>query len=110
MRNLSIFLGTLFAIIAFSSAAFSLLDFLNEDLDIITTMVRSPTVVRYNFMMVFKWVITVIFGTMIGLATYFIVVFPILGYATWPAYMDILAKQAASQSQRGDLIERPCSA
>lgn len=79
MRNLSIFLGTLFAIIAFSSAAFSLLDFLNEDLDIITTMVRSPAVVRYNSMMVFKWMITVIIGTMIGPAACFIVVFPILG-------------------------------
>lgn len=72
--------------------------FLNEDLDTITAMVRSAAVVRYNPMVAFKWAIIVSIGTMIGFATGFIgfiVVFPILGYATWHAYSDTLAKQTA---------------
>lgn len=98
MLSVGTFLGALFAIIAFSITAFSLPAFLNEDLDTITAMVRSAAVVRYNPMVAFKWAIIVSIGTMIGFATGFIgfiVVFPILGYATWHAYSDTLAKQTA---------------
>ena len=98
MLSVGTFLGALFAIIAFSITAFSLPAFLNEALDTITAMVRSAAVVRYNPMVAFKWAIIVSIGTMIGFATGFIgftVVFPILGYATWHAYSDTLAKQTA---------------
>ncbi len=50
-------------------------------------------------MVAFKWAIIVSIGMMVGFemgCLGFIVVFPILGYATWHAYSDTLAKPTVS--------------
>jgi uncharacterized membrane protein len=103
MLSVGTFLGALFVIIAISIMAFSLPAFLKEDLDAITAIVRSAAVVRYNPMVAFKWAIIVSIGMMVGFAMGFlgfIIVFSILGYATWHAYSDTLAKQTVSQPFR----------
>ena len=90
------FLGALFAVIAFSITAFSLPAFLVEEQDVITAMVRSAAVVRYNPKVAFRWAMMIVLGTGVGFVTGFlgfIVVFPLLGHATWHAYCDTLAKQ-----------------
>lgn len=90
------FLGALFAIIAFAITAFSLPAFLVEEQDVITAMVRSAAVVRYNPKVAFRWAMMIVLGTGFGFVTGFlgfILVFPLLGHATWHAYQDTLAKQ-----------------
>lgn len=90
------FLGALFAIIAFGITAFSLPAFLVEEQDVITAMVRSAAVVRYNPKVALRWALMIVVGTGFGFVTGFlgfIVVFPLLGHATWHAYRDTLAKQ-----------------
>lgn len=90
------FLGALFAIIAFAITAFSLPAFLAEETDVVTAMVRSAAVVRYNPRVAFRWALILATATIIGFATAFIgfiVIFPLLGHATWHAYRDTLAKQ-----------------
>ncbi|NNG02657.1 MAG: DUF2189 domain-containing protein [Inquilinus sp.] len=83
--------GGVLAALVFTFSVVSIPLLLDRDVDVITAVVTSTTVVRENFrpMMVWGWLIVLFVGA--GLATAFvglIVTVPIVGLATWHAYRD----------------------
>jgi uncharacterized membrane protein len=85
--------GGVLALITYSVAVLSIPILMRHDTDAITALVASVgTVVRYpGPMLLWAWLIGVM--CFFGLATLFIgliVVFPLLGHATWHAYRDLV--------------------
>jgi uncharacterized membrane protein len=85
--------GGVLALIAYSVAALSIPILMRHETDAITALTASVgTVVRApGPMLLWAWLIAVM--CFFGLATLFaglIVVFPLLGHATWHAYRDLV--------------------
>lgn len=87
-------LGAALALVVFCLTAISVPMLLERDLDIVTAMATSVRAVLGNFwpMMLWAWLIAVLTG--IGIATGYlgmVVLFPLLGHATWHAYRATVA-------------------
>ncbi len=85
--------GSVFAAICFMASVFSLPFIANRDADVITAVVSSINAVLRNRKTMFLWALTVVGFTALGFATAmlgFIVIIPLLGYATWHGYRDAL--------------------
>jgi uncharacterized membrane protein len=85
--------GSIFASICFAASVFSLPFIANRDADVITAVVSSINAVLRNRWTMVVWAILVVVFTAIGFATLFfgfIVIIPLLGYATWHGYRDAL--------------------
>ena len=81
--------GGLFAAFSFAISAFSVPMLLNERLDAFTAMGTSMALVWNNLPVMLTWGVIVLALFLAGLATGMlglIVVFPLLGHATWHAY------------------------
>lgn len=81
--------GGLFAAFAFAISAFSVPMLLDEKTDVFTAMGTSISLVWNNLPVMFAWGTIVLVLTVLGLATAMvglIIVFPLLGHATWHAY------------------------
>ena len=81
--------GSIFASITFSASLFSLPFIANRDVDVITAVVSSINAVLRNRRTVFVWALIVVFFIALGFVTAmfgFIIIIPLLGYATWHAY------------------------
>jgi uncharacterized membrane protein len=88
--------GSIFAAITFSASVFSLPFIANRDVDVITAVVSSINAVLRNRWTMLAWAITVVVMTTIGFLTAmvgFIIIIPVLGYATWHGYRDALDVQ-----------------
>lgn len=90
-------IGAGLSFIAFSISAISIPRLVDRDTDAITAIATSVTAVRRNFwpMMLWAWLIGVL--TAIGLVTLFvgfIVIFPLVGHATWHAYRALVNDEA----------------
>jgi uncharacterized membrane protein len=75
------------------ASVFSLPFIANRDADVITAVVSSVNAVLRNRKTMFLWAVTVVMLTALGFATAmlgFIVIIPLLGYATWHGYRDAL--------------------
>jgi uncharacterized membrane protein len=86
-------IGALLALITFAIAALSIPILLRKDVDVMTAMSASVEVVMDapGPMLLWGWLIAVL--TAFGVATMFvglIVVFPLIGHATWHAYRSIV--------------------
>lgn len=86
-------LGAIMAAGVFAATAVSIPLLLDRDFDVVTAMAVSLVAVRVNWRVMFGWaaLIGVIVGA--GIATFFIglaVALPLLGYATWHAYRDLI--------------------
>ena len=84
--------GALFAGLTFAISAFSIPMMVDKDVDAFTAMGSSFIGVTRNFRPMMKWgvIISVLAG--IGFATgllAMIIIFPLLGHATWHAYDDV---------------------
>ncbi|WAP66711.1 DUF2189 domain-containing protein [Jiella pelagia] len=97
--------GGLFAAFSFATGAFSIPMLLNERTDAVTAMSRSMAFVWNNVPVMMAWGAVVLGLSAIALLTGLlglIVVFPLLGHATWHAYKAIcrpdLLKSDASSS------------
>lgn len=84
--------GALFASFSFAISVFSVPMLLNERTDALTALGTSMAMVWRNLPVMICWgaivmvlTIVAIFTGMLG----FVVIFPILGHATWHAYLDI---------------------
>ncbi len=89
-------IGASFALFAFTVSAISIPMLMTRDTDIITALVTSVRAVRDNFapMMLWAWIIMLFttFGiTTLGLAM--LVVYPLIGHATWHAYKAIVPEE-----------------
>ena len=85
--------GGLLALVCFAISVVSVPMLMARDVDAVTAVLTSIETVRRNFwpMMIWGWIIA--FFTAVGIATFLlglIVVFPLLGHATWHAYRDLV--------------------
>lgn len=82
-------IGGLFAAFAFAISVFSIPMLLDRDVDAFTAMGLSISTVWQNLPVMLVWGIIVLLLTLIGLATFmagFVIIFPLLGHASWHAY------------------------
>lgn len=85
--------GSIFASICFAASVFSLPFIANRDADVITAVVSSINAVLRNRWTMLFWAFLIVVFTAAGFATLmfgFIVIIPLLGYATWHGYRDAL--------------------
>jgi len=87
--------GAGLALMVFCLTAVSVPMLLEHDLDVVTAMATSVRAVLRNFwpMMLWAWLVAVLTG--IGIATGYlgmVVLFPLLGHATWHAYRATIAE------------------
>jgi uncharacterized membrane protein len=99
LENLLLYLGvgsavgSIFAAISFAASVFSLPFIANRDADVITAVVSSINAVLRNRWTMLGWGILISLFTALGFATAmfgFIVIIPLLGYATWHGYREAL--------------------
>jgi len=86
------FVGGLFAALGFGLSAFSVPMLLNERTDAVTAMATSIKLIWNNFRVMITWGIIVLALFLVSVATgmlALIIVFPLLGHATWHAYRAI---------------------
>ena len=82
--------GAVFAAITFAASAFSLPMIMHRDVDAVTAVVTSINAVLRNKAAMLVWVLCIVGLLLLGAATAFlgfIVVIPLLGYATWHGYL-----------------------
>lgn len=85
--------GSVFAAITFAASVFSLPFIANRRVDVITAVVSSINAVLRNRWTMLAWAVTVVVLTGLGFATAmvgFVIIIPLLAYATWHAYRDAL--------------------
>ena len=91
-------IGALFAATAFAVTAVSIPMLLDRPLDVITAIAASLLAVRTNWKVMFGWAAMIVLIAACGLASFFIglaVALPVLGYATWHCYRDVIGAPAA---------------
>lgn len=92
--------GGLFAAFSFAIGAFSIPMLLNERLDAFTAMGTSMAIVWNNLAVMLVWAALVMILGAFSLATGFVglvLVFPLLGHATWHAYRAIRVVPASQE-------------
>lgn len=85
--------GSIFATICFGASVFSLPFIANREADVITAVVSSINASLRNRWTMLGWGILISLFTALGFATAmfgFIVIIPLLGYATWHGYREAL--------------------
>jgi len=86
--------GALLAAVVFAISVVSLPLVLDRDIDAVSAMLLSLAAVRRNWKALLLWAWLVAGITVVGLATFYvglIVLFPLLGHASWHAYRALVA-------------------
>ena len=89
--------GSIFAAITFAASAFSLPMLMDRQADTVTAVVTSVNATLRNKTTMLVWLALIVVLTGIGFATAFVglvVLFPLLGHATWHAYRDVVDASA----------------
>jgi uncharacterized membrane protein len=89
--------GTVFAIVVFAVSAFSLPMLDERETDTITAVVTSVNAVLRNKRAMVNWALVIVTAVFIGFATAllgFVVMIPLLGYATWHGYEETIDASA----------------
>jgi len=85
--------GAVFAAVVFSISAISIPLIYDRPIDVLTAIVVSTLAVRSNAKVMFGWAALIVVVTAAGIATAFLglaVGVPVLAYATWHAYRDVV--------------------
>jgi uncharacterized membrane protein len=85
--------GAVLAFAAYSISVVSIPLLLDRDADVMTATIASLVVIRDNFfpMIVWGWLVAMLTALSIALAFLgLIVIFPLIGHATWHCYSDVL--------------------
>ncbi|MDX1507662.1 MAG: DUF2189 domain-containing protein [Woeseiaceae bacterium] len=96
-------IGAVFAAVTFSASAFSLPMIMHRDVDSVTAIVTSVNAVLRNKLAMAIWLMIIIAGLLVGVATAFvglIVIVPVIGYAAWHSYIETID---AAQFPRHDV-------
>ena len=96
--------GAVFAAITFAASAFSLPMLMHRNVDAITAVVTSINAVLRNKLAMLVWVACIVGLLMLGAMTAFvgfIVVIPLLGYATWHGYLQTIDASAFPRHAEG---------
>lgn len=86
-------LGGFFAAIVFAASAVSIPLMLDRDVGMLAAIVASLEVVATNPLAMALWAAIIMLLTVIGMATFLlglVLVVPVLGHATWHAYLDLV--------------------
>lgn len=89
--------GSIFAAVAFAASAFSLPMLMDRKADTITAVITSVNATLRNKSAMAVWLALIVVLTGIGFATAFVglvVLFPLLGHATWHAYREVVDASA----------------
>jgi uncharacterized membrane protein len=89
-----LFGGTL-ALLVFALSVVSLPMMLDRRVDMVTAILTSLATVRENPVAMLVWAAIIVAATIVGVMTWFIgliVVFPLLGHATWHAYRELVER------------------
>ncbi|MBS3747813.1 MAG: DUF2189 domain-containing protein [Wenzhouxiangellaceae bacterium] len=89
--------GSIFALVTFSAAAFSLPMIVDRDADMVTACITSVNAVLRNKPAMAVWIALIVLVTGLGFATAglgLIVAIPLLGYATWHGYVETIDASA----------------
>lgn len=89
--------GSIFALVTFAAAAFSLPMIVDRDADMITACITSVNAVLRNKPAMAAWIALIVALTGLGFATAglgLIVAIPLLGYATWHGYVETIDASA----------------
>ncbi|PSH68234.1 hypothetical protein CU102_15070 [Phyllobacterium brassicacearum] len=92
MLVVGIIIGGVFAAFAFAVSVFSIPMVLDKRFDAFTAMGTSISIVWNNLPVMMLWGAIVLLFTLLSLATAmlgFVIVFPLLGHATWHAYVSM---------------------
>jgi uncharacterized membrane protein len=85
--------GSIFAAIIFCATAFALPMIMDRDVDAITAILTSFNAVLKNKSAMLVWAGIIVFGILLGFATFFIGLMfflPIIGHATWHGYRETI--------------------
>ena len=88
--------GAVLAALVFALSATSLPMMYDRRVDIVTAIRTSLVAVRANIPAMAVWAGLIVVVAGLGMATYmigFVIAFPVLGYATWHAYRDLVPRQ-----------------
>jgi uncharacterized membrane protein len=88
--------GAVFGLVVFSISAASVPLIYDRPIDVITAISASLLAVRRNWRLMFGWAAMIALVVICGLATFFLglaVALPVLAYATWHAYRDLIAAE-----------------
>ena len=91
-------IGAALAFVAYAISAVSLPMIVDREVDAITAVIASVSAVRDNFLTMTLWAWIIAALTAVGVATLFfglIVVFPLLGHATWHCYRTVIGERSA---------------
>lgn len=97
-------IGSVFAAITFAASAFSLPMLMHRDVDAITAVVTSINAVLRNKPAMLVWVLCIVGLLVVGALTAFLgflVVIPLLGYATWHGYLETIDASAFPRHAEG---------
>ncbi|WP_035054559.1 DUF2189 domain-containing protein [Andreprevotia chitinilytica] len=85
--------GFLLSCVVFALTAISIPMLADREVDVVTAMMTSLRAVLENLPAMLLWAAIIVALTVIGFATFligFVVLFPLLGHATWIAYKDLV--------------------
>lgn len=94
MLGIGTVIGGMIAFVLFALTAFSIPMLMDRDTDFFTAIASSLDALKTNTKAVFLWAWIIGFSIVIGAATgllAFLVLFPLLGHATWHAYRNMFA-------------------
>lgn len=98
--------GAVFGLVVFSISAVSVPLIYDRPIDVVTAISASLLAVRRNWRLMFGWAAMIVLVLICGFATFFVglaVALPVLAYATWHAYRDLIAVEDR-------LVREPASA
>lgn len=96
--------GAVFSVVIFAVSAFSLPMIDDRETDAITAVVTSVNAVLRNKRAMANWAAVIVVSVLIGFATAFvgfIVMIPLLGYATWHGYLETIDASAWPPAEPG---------
>ncbi|NWG86031.1 MAG: DUF2189 domain-containing protein [Hydrogenophilaceae bacterium] len=85
--------GAALAALVFAMSVISLPMMMDRKVDVVTAVMTSLVVVRQNLPAMLVWAALIVALSAVGIATLFIgmiVIFPLLGHASWHAYRDLV--------------------
>lgn len=104
---LFILVGAVMVSFAFAISVISIPMIMHRDVDLVTAAATSLRVVKTNPRKMFTWAAMIGIIMMLGMATAFIgliIAFPIVGYASWHAYRDLVVRPDELAAKNGPIL------
>lgn len=96
--------GGIFASITFAASAFALPMIMHRDVDAVTATITSINAVLRNKKAMAVWAFIILMSVIVGIGTFFIgaiFLWPLIGLATWHAYLDTIDADAFPRHNEG---------